>query len=179
MALKNIRLQTEQGSKDYITKFSKISENLFEIEINNKIINVKLIQSSPYIIFEINGKLHKAYPSKNNLITISNGLLSKIFEAKILQNKSNAKEKKSSSSIIMAPLSGRIIKKHVFVDQYVKKGQELLTIESMKMHNEIRSETDAFIKTIQISEGDLVQQNQILITFKLEKAGKGDLYEKG
>ena len=38
------------------------------------------------------------------------------------------------------------------------------------MENEIRAIDDAFIKSIQICEGDLVQQNQELIIF--EKKGE-------
>ena len=43
----------------------------------------------------------------------------------------------------------------------------------MKMENEIRAEADAFIKTVSISEGDLVQPNQELISFEIKE---GRLY---
>jgi len=38
----------------------------------------------------------------------------------------------------------------------------------MKIKNEIRSDVDGFIKTISISGGDLVKQNQELITLSYE-----------
>ena len=36
----------------------------------------------------------------------------------------------------------------------------------MKMENEIRATSDAFVKSVSISESDLVKQNQLLITFE-------------
>ena len=65
---------------------------------------------------------------------------------------------------IVAPLSGRVIKIFVEVDQIVVPHQTILTIESMKMENEIRAPSNALIQTIHIAPGSMVQKNQVLIT---------------
>lgn len=67
---------------------------------------------------------------------------------------------------LKSPISGRIIKINVNTGDKIKKNQPLFIIESMKMENEILAECDAFIKTIQINESDLVKQNQIIMTFE-------------
>jgi biotin carboxyl carrier protein len=79
-----------------------------------------------------------------------------------------------ASSILNSPLGGRVTKLFVETKQQVVVGQPLVTIESMKMENEICSDLNAVIKTLSISEGNLVQPNEELMTFELE----GDLYAK-
>jgi biotin carboxyl carrier protein len=68
--------------------------------------------------------------------------------------------------LLKSPLTGRIIKILVKPGDQVSKNQPLVIIESMKMENEIRATFNGFIKSISISEGNLVQQNQVLIIFE-------------
>lgn len=69
--------------------------------------------------------------------------------------------------MLTSPLAGRVLTVGVVVGQSVKKNQPVLTVESMKMENEICAPYDAIIKTLLIKPGDLVQPNQRLITFFL------------
>lgn len=73
---------------------------------------------------------------------------------------------------VKSPLAGRVSKVLTSTGQQVKIGEPLLLIESMKMENEICAPRSAFIKTIFIEQGNVVQPNQILIEF--EKEGEGD-----
>jgi len=71
----------------------------------------------------------------------------------------------SNEQTLKSPLAGRIIKILVKTGDQASKNQLLVIIESMKMENEIRATFPGFIKNISITEGNLVQQNQVLITF--------------
>ena len=71
---------------------------------------------------------------------------------------------------LRSPICGRVIKIHKKETDYVKINEQLITIESMKMENERLATSSAFIKTIPIKEGDLVQQNRILIIFDDKKS---------
>ena len=71
----------------------------------------------------------------------------------------------SNEQTLKSPLAGRIVKILVKTGDQVSKNQLLVIIESMKMENEIRATFPGFIKNISITEGNLVQQNQVLITF--------------
>ncbi len=64
---------------------------------------------------------------------------------------------------ILAPLPGNIFKLNVKEGDQVKKGDTLLIMEAMKMENNILSEQDGIVKSIKISEGDAVLQNDVLI----------------
>ena len=47
----------------------------------------------------------------------------------------------------------------------VKKGDNLLVLEAMKMENIIKSPADVTIKSIKIKASDKVEKNQVLIQF--------------
>lgn len=72
---------------------------------------------------------------------------------------------------LTSPLAGRVITILVSAGQHVTAGQPLVIIESMKMENELCAPNNAFIKTLSIAPGNLVQTNQVLIIFEL----KGEL----
>lgn len=75
---------------------------------------------------------------------------------------------------IVSPITGRIIKIHVSVGLVIPINAPLVTIESMKMENEIRAPFELFIKSISISEGHLVKKDQVLLM--IERSEKGDFY---
>jgi len=68
--------------------------------------------------------------------------------------------------VVMAPMPGAIINVAVKVGDNVVDGQELLTMEAMKMQNLIKSERKGTIKTIKVEEGDAVAVDELLIEFE-------------
>lgn len=69
----------------------------------------------------------------------------------------------SGLKLIKAPLPGIIIKILVKVGDIVKPNDVLLTMEAMKMENNIECEKGGTIKSIKVREGDNVLQDDILI----------------
>lgn len=64
---------------------------------------------------------------------------------------------------VKSPLPGSIIKVLVSESQAVKKGDTLLTLESMKMENPILAEQDGTVKQIAVTPGQNVMQDDLLI----------------
>jgi len=64
---------------------------------------------------------------------------------------------------VKSPLPGSIIKVLVNEGQAVKKGDTLLTLESMKMENPILAEQDGTVKQIAVTPGQNVMQDDLLI----------------
>lgn len=64
---------------------------------------------------------------------------------------------------VKSPLPGSVIKVLVSEGQAVKKGDTLLTLESMKMENAIMAEADGTVKQIAVSAGQNVMQDDLLI----------------
>lgn len=68
-----------------------------------------------------------------------------------------------SGSPLKSPLPGSIIKVLVSEGQAVKHGETLLTMESMKMENEIKAEKDGVIVSIAVAPGQNVMQDDTLL----------------
>jgi len=64
---------------------------------------------------------------------------------------------------VKSPLPGSVIKVLVSEGQAVKKGDTLLTLESMKMENAIMAENDGTVKQIAVTPGQNVMQDDLLI----------------
>ena len=66
---------------------------------------------------------------------------------------------------IKAPMPGLVLSVMVVPGQEVKKGDNLLVLEAMKMENIIKSSADGVVKSVQIVQGDKVEKNAILLQF--------------
>jgi len=64
---------------------------------------------------------------------------------------------------VKSPLPGSVIKVLVSEGQAVKKGDTLLTLESMKMENAIMAEADGTVKQIAVVAGQTVMQDDLLV----------------
>jgi biotin carboxyl carrier protein len=70
----------------------------------------------------------------------------------------------SAGKKILAPMPGKIIAIKVNVGDKVKKGQELIIMEAMKMHNPILAANDGVITELSVQVNDSVQSGQSLIS---------------
>ncbi|MNK48134.1 2-oxoglutarate carboxylase large subunit [compost metagenome] len=69
-------------------------------------------------------------------------------------------------SEIKAPMPGLVLKVLVAENTEVKKGDNLLILEAMKMENILKSSTDGTVKKVLVVQGDKVEKNQVLVQFK-------------
>ena len=61
-------------------------------------------------------------------------------------------------------MPGKVISVNVKVGESVKKGQELIVVEAMKMHNPVLSVADGVVQEIFVKTGDPIQTGSPLIT---------------
>ena len=69
----------------------------------------------------------------------------------------------AGASVVSAPLPGTVTKILVQPGQAVKAGETVLTMEAMKMENNITAETDGTVKAILVQQGAQVQSGDALI----------------
>ena len=69
-------------------------------------------------------------------------------------------------SEIKSPMPGLVLDILVKPGDIIKKGDQVLILEAMKMENIIKSQTDAIVKSVDIETGVAVEKGQILIKFE-------------
>lgn len=67
---------------------------------------------------------------------------------------------------LKAPMPGLIHSIAVSVGDAVKKGDQVIILEAMKMENVIKSPADGVVKKVAVNSGDKVDKNQLLIAFE-------------
>jgi biotin carboxyl carrier protein len=149
-----------------------------EIEIDSvsgaikAVVNEKPIQagviviSENHLIFNIDGKSHKAYVIDNdaNLIVQIDGQIISLTRTDGEKKSFSAGDQEfGAKDRVMSPMPGKVVKILVEVGETVKARQPLVIVESMKMENEIKSPTDGTVISINFVEGDLVGTGQPII----------------
>jgi propionyl-CoA carboxylase alpha chain len=67
--------------------------------------------------------------------------------------------------LLRCPMPGLVIDVTVGGGEYVRKGQELFRIESMKMQSSITAPRDGEIAEVLVSPGQTVETDQVLLRF--------------
>ena len=130
----------------------KINDTNWHVISNNKSYNVELIsfnKEQKTGCFNINGNLYN--------VTAKDGF--DILLDKLGINYSSTVK----LTEVKAPMPGMVLNVFVTDGMEVKKGDNLFTLEAMKMENIIKSTTDMVIKSVKIQPGDKVEKNQVLI----------------
>lgn len=129
-----------------------ISGNNYNVEIKNFDNNIASI--------EVNGTNYEVEVEQEVQITktptIVRSAVSPSKETKPLSSDTKLSQ-------VKAPLPGNILEIKVKEGDTVKKGDNLLIMEAMKMENNVLAEKDGVIKSIKVSAGQAVLQNDVLI----------------
>ena len=132
----------------YDAHIDNIEDNVAEIQINGTLYSVELDKSidpapkTPKLVRAI------AVPSTD-------------IHPAVAKTSSPASPK--GSGAIKSPLPGVILELHVKEGDYVKIGQRLLTLEAMKMENNIDSDKEGKVTSIKKKKGESVMEGDILI----------------
>lgn len=71
--------------------------------------------------------------------------------------------------VVLSPLTGVVAQVHVRPGQAVGEGDVLLTIEAMKMQNELRSQRGGIVREVYVREGQRVEQGSSLLLLSEER----------
>jgi biotin carboxyl carrier protein len=109
--------------------------------------------------------------SENNLLTIKinhrtfhvkkRGELDELI-ASLGLDKPKIKKLKSMN----APMPGRVLKIFVQKGDEVQPGDNILSLEAMKMENILKAEGMGIVSEINVSEGNVVEKGSVLISFE-------------
>ncbi len=138
---------------------------IIKVEIEGKVYNVSIknVHSNP-VLAEVDGKIYQVYPQGQNT-AVTPAATDQPLAVSTAALASPAPTA-GNSLTLNAPLPGVIVSIDVQAGQAVKAGQQVCTLEAMKMKNAIRSDRDGVIAQVNVNPGDLVKHNQPLFTFQ-------------
>jgi len=133
------------NGNDYEVDVKKFENRKARIEVNGTCYNVELHKDDQ--------------PSKTPILVRS----------KVKTPKDSHKIAKSEATgfQVKAPLPGNIMQIFVKIGDTVKKDDPLLVYEAMKMENKLLSEKDGVITAINVSPGDNVLQDDLLLELEI------------
>ena len=124
-----------------------IDENIAEVEVNGTVYTVEVDRSIP---MTKTPKLVRtvAVPSTDSHPSLS---------------KTSSPSAPKGSGKIKSPLPGVILAMHVKEGEFVKIGQKLITLEAMKMENNINSDREGKVISLMVKQGDQVMEGDLLL----------------
>ncbi|HEY8947641.1 MAG TPA: acetyl/propionyl/methylcrotonyl-CoA carboxylase subunit alpha [Rhizomicrobium sp.] len=75
-----------------------------------------------------------------------------------------------ASDRVTSPMPGKIVQLLVKPGEAVKKGQPLAVLEAMKMEHTLSAPADAKVASVDVAQGDQVNDGAIVVRFETEKA---------
>ena len=138
---------------------------IIKVEIEGTVYNVSIkdVHSNP-VLAEVDGKVYQVYPEAQGPAIIP-AIAAQPSPTPAAASSAPAPTA-GNSLTLNAPLPGVIVSIDVQAGQTVKSGQQICTLEAMKMKNAIRSDRDGIIAQVNVNAGDLVKHNQPLFTFQ-------------
>jgi glutaconyl-CoA/methylmalonyl-CoA decarboxylase subunit gamma len=139
----------------------------YNVEIDGQTYQVEVVdlQARPVIAL-VDGERFEVWPEEEAQTTQAVPAEVEISGPETTFTQPRATAPSSSANELTAPLPGVIVAVMVQPDDVVSRGQELLTLEAMKMKNAIKSHRDGTIAAVTVSVGDQVAHGQPLVTYK-------------
>lgn len=137
---------TIQGNK-YDVNVLNIEDEIAEIEVNGTVYKVELEKK---ISTPKTPKLVRSFAVPST-------------ETAPSQLKTSAPSAPKGAGFIKSPLPGVILDIYVKEGDKVTVGQKLITLEAMKMENNINADKEGIVNSIKISKGDSVLEGDTLI----------------
>ena len=132
------------GDKDYLASVAEQEDGGLEVTVDGKIYNVELPDRKPAPKPVVK---HAAAPAP----------VAPVAAAPVAQPSAGA------SSVVTAPLNGKITQVNVKVGDQVAAGQAVVVLEAMKMENDITPEYAGTVKAVLVAAGDQVDTGQALV----------------
>jgi biotin carboxyl carrier protein len=150
---KNNNLILKIDGKLYELKLINFKSNLVEFIFDNSFYEIKILDStSTELKILING---------NQLTLKKHSKLAEIIE-RISGRSGGATGAGQSQNSISSQIPGRVISISKNKGDAVKKGENILVLESMKMQIAIKSPKDGVIKELKVKEGQSISRNDVV-----------------
>lgn len=141
------------GDKEYELDIEKVEEGVYSVIYQGRSINMEMIESDKPGSYKVNTLYQffnlEVVPASSNLST---------------QNK-----KQELVQTLTAPMPGKIVKVHVNKGDSVDAETPLIILSAMKMENEFKSALAGVVTRLEVQEGEVVKDGQLLVEIKPQK----------
>lgn len=149
---KNNNLILKIDEKEYELKLINFKSNLIEFIFDNTFYEIRVLDSnSTDLKILLNG---------NPLTLKKHSRLNEILEK--FSGRSVSSSGLSSQNSISSQIPGRVISLTINKGDSVKKGDNIVVLESMKMQIAIKSHRDGVIKELRVKEGQSISRHDIV-----------------
>lgn len=135
-------------------KVYKINGNEYEVSVNSLV--------GKHAEVKVNGVIYKVEISDNP--STADKPLDTCVNVSPCLPKSQGVNPKGDKKIIKAPLPGVILDIRVRIGELVKVGQTIAVLEAMKMENDIQSEYEGVILSVDVNPGDSILEGSSIVT---------------
>ncbi len=134
----------------YDVDILNIEDNIAEVQVNGNVYNVEV---------------DKNIQQTKTPILVRTAVVPSTDVAKSTQKTSNPSAPKGGGTV-KSPLPGAILNVHVKVGDKVLMGQRLITLEAMKMENNIDSDKEGKVTAVKVKKGDTVMEGDVLVVIE-------------
>ena len=104
-------------------------------------------------------------------VTVEEGTTAGVVQASVAAPKAAPAAPKAAapagaqgSVVVSAPMPGKVLAVKANAGQAVKKGDVIMVLEAMKMENDIVSDKDGVVASINVNKGDSVETGAVVAT---------------
>lgn len=136
----------------YILDVVKVGKGNYSILLDGESYNLELVEGANSREYTIN-TFHKT------------------FKVEVIDAETRYRRKKGSVNVgsdktVRSPMPGKVIRILVSKGEQVVKGQTVIIVSAMKMESEFKATVDGVVTGIQVSEGDVVDTQQVLVVIE-------------
>ena len=137
-----------------MVKVYKINGNEYQVSVNSLVENHAEVQ--------VNGVTYQVEISQKS--TCDDTTPKTVTSTVNTSERPTLAKSKSDKKSVTAPLPGVIVALKVQVGEQVKAGQTIAVLEAMKMENDIQSECDGVVLSVDVNPGDSVLEGATIVT---------------
>jgi len=159
-----------------------VDDETFQVEVDGELVTVNgtsheaellVVPDTPMRLLLLD---HAAWvlpmnPGRGSTWEVSEG--GEQFEAEVLDERTahirslaGAGAAPAGPALLKAPMPGMVTKVHVEPGQEVAIGASLVTLEAMKMENDLRAAGPGIVEIVSAIAGETVEKGAILVTFR-------------